>query len=61
MQRKGIRVQNIWDLSGITFYFKLKINFYRGIVPLIQKVPGLIMKTPKNYFEVNNGTNRSYK
>ena len=54
-------MQNIWDLSGITFYFKLKINFYRGIVPLIQKVPGLIMKTPKNYFEVNNGTNRSYK
>ena len=35
LQRKGIRAQNIWDLSGITLYFKLKTNFYRGSVPLI--------------------------
>ena len=38
LQRKGIRVENIWDLSGITLYLKLKINFYHGIctfAPLI--------------------------
>ena len=35
LQRKGIRVLNIWDLSGITLYFKLKITFYHGSVPLI--------------------------
>ena len=34
LQRKEIRVQNFWDLSGITLYLKLKINFYRSSVPL---------------------------
>ena len=34
LQRKEIRVQNFWDLSGIILFLKLKINFYRGSVPL---------------------------